>query len=182
MPLTQLTAGRRYVASARWLHWIMALLLAAVATLGVWMTSFEPAEEAFKFRLYNVHQSLGVVVFVLVVVRLLVRWTNPPPPLPHGTPAPIHAAAAVSHFCLYVLMVVMPVIGLLDTNAWGFPLSWFDLFPIPSPIGKNEAIAPLLSTLHWIGALALGAIVAAHLLGAVYHQTIRRDRLLQRMT
>ena len=26
----------------------------------------------------------------------------------------------------------------LATNAWGFPLVWAHLVPIPSPVGKNE--------------------------------------------
>jgi cytochrome b561 len=173
---------RRYVAAARWLHWIMAVLIAVIATLGIWITAFEPADEAFKLRLYNIHESLGVMVFALVLLRLAVRWANPPPPLPYGTAALVRATAAVSHACLYVLMLVMPLIGFLATNAWGFALSWFELFPLPSPIGKDEAVARALSSLHWIGALALGAIVTAHLLGTVYHVTVRRDRLLSRMT
>jgi cytochrome b561 len=35
---------RRYVAAARWLHWIMAVLIAVIATLGIWITAFEPAD------------------------------------------------------------------------------------------------------------------------------------------
>lgn len=182
MPVPHMFAARRYVAGARWLHWVMALLIAAVASLGIWVASFEPTDEAFKFGLYNVHESLGVTVFALALLRLAVRRANPPPPLPHGTPAVVRIAAGLSHASLYALMLAMPLIGFLTANAWGFPLSWFGLFPIPSPIGRNEAAAPLLSTLHWIGALALGAIVAAHLLGTAYHVLIRRDRLLDRMT
>lgn len=182
MPATQPFTVRRYVAGARRLHWAMALLIAAVATLGVWVTSFEPADEAFKLTLYNVHQSLGVAVFALVLLRLAVRWANPPPPLPQGTPPAVRAAAALSHGSLYLLMFTMPLIGFLATNAWGFPLSWFELFAIPSPIGKDTAVASVLSTLHWVGALALGTIVAAHLLGTTYHVLVRRDRLLDRMT
>lgn len=182
MPVPHLFAARRYVAGARWLHWSMALLIVAIAALGIWMTSFEPADEAFKLGLYNVHESLGVTVFALALLRLGVRWTNPPPPLPHGTPAAVRLAAGVSHASLYVLMLTMPIIGFLATNAWGFPLSWFELLPLPSPVGKDVDAAAVLSTLHWIGALALGAIVVAHLLGTAYHVLVRRDRLLDRMT
>eukprot|EP01035_Chromulina_nebulosa_P043576 gene43576-59022_t len=57
----------RYTAPARLLHWLTVVLVLAIAVLGIWITQFEPAEEAFKFRLYNIHESLGVIVFVLVL-------------------------------------------------------------------------------------------------------------------
>ena len=52
------------------------------------------------------------------------------------------------------LLVLMPVIGFLATNAWGFPLTVFGVLPLPVPFGKDEELAKLLSFLHWCGAIA----------------------------
>jgi len=172
----------RYNAPARWLHWITsALVLAVIIPAGIWIVYFEPADEAFKMRLYNVHESLGVTVFALVVIRLLYRWRNPPPPLPADTPAFARIAAHATHWGLYALLILMPVIGFLATNAWGFPLSVFNVLPLPVPLGKNEDLAKTLSFLHWCGAIAIGLRILGHLLGVVYHTCIRRDGLLRRM-
>ncbi len=171
----------RYVASSRWLHWIMAALMAVVIVVGVWIKYFEPASEPFKMRLYNLHESLGVVVFVLVLVRLVNRWRHPPPPLPAGTPALIHFAASATHMGLYALLVLMPVIGFLATNAWGFPLTVFGVLPMPVPLGKNEELAKLLSLLHLSGAIAVVMLIGGHLMGVLYHTFVRRDGLLRRM-
>lgn len=171
----------RYVASARWLHWVMAALVAGVIVGGIWIKYFEPANEAFKLRLYNLHESTGVVVFVLALIRLLNRWRHPPPPLAPGTPAIIHLAAGVTHAALYALLLLMPVVGFLATNAWGFPLTVYGVLPMPVPLGKNEDLAKLLSLLHWSGALAMVLLIGGHLVGVVYHTFVRRDGLLRRM-
>ena len=63
----------RYVASARWLHWLTAALMAVVIVAGIWIKYFEPADEPFKMRLYNLHESFGVVVFGLALVQEIGR-------------------------------------------------------------------------------------------------------------
>jgi len=177
-----MTSVLRYPAASRWLHWLAAALLAVIIPVGIWIHYFEPADESFKLRLYNVHESLGVIVFVIVLIRLLNRYLNPPPPLPADTPPVIRLAARVNHWALYALLVLMPIIGFLATNAWGFPLSVFGVLPLPIPLGKNEEIAKILSLLHWCGAITIILLICAHLAGVIYHTFIRRDGLLQRMT
>jgi cytochrome b561 len=177
-----MTSSLRYTAGARWLHWLTAILMAVVITAGLWIVYFEPQDQAFKFRLYNIHESFGVVVFVLTIARLMNRWRNPPPSLLPDTPAIIRRCALATHLSLYALLLLMPTIGFLATNAWGFPLKLFDLIPLPSPIGKDEALARTLSFLHGCGAVAIGTLIATHLAGAAYHTFIRRDGLLKRMT
>jgi cytochrome b561 len=117
-----------------------------------------------------------------VLIRLLNRYLNPPPPLPADTPAAIRLAAHVNHWALYALLVLMPIIGFLATNAWGFPLSVFGVLPLPIPLGKNEEIAKILSLVHWSGAVTIILLICGHLAGVIYHTFIRRDGLLQRMT
>jgi cytochrome b561 len=172
----------RYAATARWLHWLTAALLFVIIPIGLWIKYFEPANEAFKLRLYNIHESLGVIVFVIVLIRLVYRYLNPPPSLPPDTPAAIRIAAHVNHGGLYALLVLMPITGFLATNAWGFPLSIFGVLPMPVPLGKDEEIAKVLSFLHWCGAITIILLILAHLGGVIYHTFIRRDGLLRRMT
>ena len=177
-----MTPALRYAASSRWLHWLTVALVAVVIVFGIWISYFEPANEAFKLRLYNIHESCGVVIFLLVLLRLLNRHRNPPPPLPADTPPVIRLAAHATHMAMYALLVLMPVVGFLATNAWGFPLSVFGVLPLPVPVGKNENLAKLLSLLHLSGAITIILLIGAHLMGVIYHSFVRRDGLLQRMT
>jgi len=182
MEMHPMVAAARFAAPARWLHWLTAALMLVIISAGIWIAYFTPSNEAFKLRLYNLHESLGVIVFVLTLARLAYRWRNPPPPLPADTPATVRLAAHVTHFALYALLVLMPVIGFLATNAWGFPLSMFGVLPLPSPVDSNRPLAEWLSFLHRCGAIAIGLLITAHLVGVIYHTFIRRDGLLQRMT
>ena len=176
-----MTPVSRYAASSRWLHWLTALLLVAVIPLGIWIGFFEPADQGFKLRLYNLHESLGVLVFLLVLLRIVNRRRNPPPPLPDDMLVSMRLAAHATHIGLYALLILMPLTGFLATNAWGVPLSLFGVLPIPSPLGKDEAIAKVLSLLHLCGAVAIGLLILGHLAGVVHHTFIRRDGLLRRM-
>lgn len=171
----------RYAAPARGLHWITAVLMGVIIAAGLWIAYFRPEDEAFKLRLYNVHESLGVIVWVLTLMRLAYRRRHPAPPLPADTPAAIRVAAYATHVSLYVLLLTLPVIGFLATNAWGFPLSVFGVLPLPSPVGKDEELAKVLALLHRIGALSIIALIGGHITGALYHTFIRRDGLLRRM-
>ncbi len=171
----------RYTATARVLQWLTALLVLAIAVLGVWMTQFEPADMAFKLRLYALHENLGFTVLVLTLARLGWRARHPVPPLPPGMPPVLEWAAWTTHGALYGLLLIQPVVGLLASNAWGFPVVWWGLVPLPSPVGEDAALAPVLSALHLRLALALGALVAMHAGAAMWHQFVRRDGLLKRM-
>jgi len=170
-----------YPITARWFHWITVILLIVLATVGIWATSFEPKDEALKNLLYDIHESTGVVLFVIVALRLLHRLANPPVPLPSRLPHTVRFAARTNHALLYALLLVQPMIGFLATNAWGYPVTWAGLVRIPSPIGHDETIAPFLSKAHEWGAIVFAALVAAHVAGAAYHGLIRRDGVLRRM-
>lgn len=172
----------QYRPPAKLLHWVTALIvMAVVIPAGVWIRYFEPADQALKMRLYNLHESFGVVVFALVLLRLVVRWLYPPPAWPVGTSAWVRLLAGLSHSSLYALLILMPVTGFLATNAWGFPLKVFEVIPLPSPIGKDEELAKALSFTHWCGAVSMGVLLAAHLLGAITHRFVARDALARRM-
>jgi cytochrome b561 len=171
----------RYSAAARLLHWFVVVVVAVIAVLGIWITQFEPADEAFKLRLYNIHESLGVVIFVTMLVRLVGRQLNPPPPLPEGTAAAAKLGSHAVHLALYAVLLVQPVIGFIGTNAWGFPLSVFNILPLPAPVAASDALGEVMSAIHWWLALALAGLLTAHLGGVVVHMFVWKDRLLRRM-
>jgi cytochrome b561 len=172
----------RYAPAMRVIHWLTALLVLALFILGGWIVYAEPADEALKDQLYNLHQSIGMTVWVLVLIRIVVRLATGAPKLSADTPAFVRVLATLNHLALYLVLLAQPLIGLADTNAWGFPLIWFGLFRVPSPVGKlADAAAQQLSDLHWFGALALLLLLGAHVAGAIYHGLIRRDGVVRHM-
>ncbi|ONG46944.1 cytochrome B [Pseudoroseomonas deserti] len=171
----------RYTAVARLLHWATVLALILVGCLGLWLGWAPPQDEAFKLRLYNLHESVGLTILPVTLLRLAWRLWHPPPPIAPPLPPHFRRAAGATHAALYALLLTMPVVGLMATNAWGFPLTAYGILPIPSPIGPDEALAPKLTALHGWMALALGGLVALHAAAALWHHIHRGDDTLRRM-
>jgi len=171
----------RYSRTARLLHWGTALIVLLIIALGIWIVWAPPENEALKLRLYNIHESLGITILLVTIFRLFWRWRHPPPPIHPPLPSMLQRAATASHRMLYALLLVQPVLGLLATNAWGFPLTAYGLIPVPSPIGKNEDWAPLLSTLHDSVGFLLAGLVVLHVGAALWHHAARGDDTLRRM-
>lgn len=167
----------KYRAPARALHWTVAVLVLVVWPLGA---VIEFVREDVKLTFYMIHESLGFIILWLMLARLAFRLLNPPPPPVPMSPAERRIADWV-HASLYALLILQPVTGFLATNAHGFPLTWFWLVPIPSPIDEAPAIAPVFSVLHVIFAWAILILFVLHIGGVLRHQILRRDETLERM-
>ena len=87
----------------------------------------------------------------------------------------------MNHAAFYVWLLTMPVVGFVATNAWGFPLTWFGLVPIPDPVGKNVPLAETLTFIHRLMAWSLVGLIVLHAGAALWHQIVRRDGTLRKM-
>lgn len=166
----------RFPATSRALHWVIAALVLMIWPLGM-VIQFVKGDVSLTF--YMIHESLGFLVLWLMLLRvgnkLLARS---PPPL--GTKLEKKAASAV-HGLLYLFLIVMPVSGFLATNAYGFPLVWFDVLPVWSPIGKAPGMAGVFSAVHFWSSWALFVLFGLHFAAALMHHVIKRDQTLYRM-
>ena len=142
--------------TARVLHWLVAALVLIMIPLGIIIANEwgGPLQEP----LYNLHKSIGAVLLPLVLVRLIYRLTHPPLPLPADIPAIQQLAAHATHWTLYALLIVQPVIGWIATSAYPAPLPIFGLFELPRVWPENRALSERLFGVHrWMGiAIARG--------------------------
>ena len=168
-----------YTMTARALHWVIAALVLIMVPLGIVIANEwgGPVQEP----LYNLHKSIGVVILPLVVVRLIWRLTHSPLPLPADIPALQQSAAHATHWTLYGLLIVQPVVGLVATSAYPAPLPMFGLFELPPVWPENRPLSERLFALHrWLG-IAIGVVAAVHIGAALHHHFVRKDRVLMRM-
>ncbi|HRN60913.1 MAG TPA: cytochrome b/b6 domain-containing protein [Luteimonas sp.] len=170
--MTDRSTHTHFSAPARVLHWLVAALVIAMLFIGMAMVSTVSAARPW---LLASHKAIGVVILGLVLVRLVVRWRRPPPPLPADLPRWIRMAAAASHIALYALMLTLPLAGWAMLSAAGDPL-WIaggmHLPPLwPVDAGDYAALRHLHRWLAWLLALAF----LAHLGAALWHALIRRD-------
>ena len=164
---------------ARCFHWLVAVLVFAVWPLGALISV---VGEDVRTGFYFWHESLGFVVLWLMLARLCVRFLTTTPGPPAGLPRALAGLAHANQWALYLVLIAQPVVGFLATNAHGFPLDWFGLGTVPSPVGESPALAETLSAIHYWLAWAVLALVGLHVAGVLYHRVIRHDGVLARMT
>ncbi|WP_459619664.1 cytochrome b [Burkholderia sp. 3C] len=163
---------------ARLLHWLMAAMIIAMLFIGVGMVNSVSLRHAM---LIAIHKPLGIAILVLVIVRLVVRFTNRPPPLPQDLPVWQKAAAHLSHWVLYGLMLAMPLIGWAMLSAGGYPVMLGGGVQLPALMGADPVAFAWLRNAHEVLAFVLFAAVVGHLAAALFHGLIRRDGVLGSM-
>jgi cytochrome b561 len=170
--------GPRYAGVLIALHWLIALGIIGLLAVGLYMVGL-PKGLPVKATLINLHKSLGLTVFLLVLLRIVALAAFHRPPLPPMR-AWQRAAARTTQGLLYVGMVAMPLAGYLGssfnrygTRFWGIPLpkwGWDDAHLRELFFGIHQAVGYMLI-----------ALIVLHVAGALKHQWIERDNLLARM-
>ncbi len=163
---------------ARLLHWLMAAMILAMLFIGVGMVSSVSARHAV---LIAIHKPLGIAILVLVIVRLVVRFSKRPPALPEDLPGWQRGAAHLSHWLLYALMIAMPLIGWAMLSAGGYPVMLGGGVQLPALMGADPIAFAWLRNAHELLAFVLFATVVLHLAAALFHGLIRRDGVLGSM-
>lgn len=169
-----------YGAVAQLFHWGIAILILVQIPLGIYGAGLQTGFD--KLVLLARHKSIGVTVFVLVVLRLAWRWSHPPPPLPEGMRPVERLAARASHSLLYLLLLALPLSGWLFSSASGVAVSWFGWFALPDLVTTSKPLAHDLARIHAMLSILLAALLLVHIAAALWHHFVRRDSVLLRMS
>jgi len=169
----------RYGVIAQLFHWAIVALI---------ITQFVLANKAddlplgpAKIATLATHKSIGMTVFGLAVLRLIWRWFNPVPEVPAHTPQWQRRAAHVSHWAMYGLIMVTPIVGWLMSSSRNFTVSWFGLITLPDFVEPDTARYEFLHETHEVLAMTLLVIAIVHAAAALKHHFFDRDNVLRRM-
>lgn len=165
------------------LHWIVGIGMIAMIAVGIYM------EENEVFSLYGIHKSIGVLLFVVILWRVLVRVRQGWPDNISTGAAWEHWLAKIIHWVLILGTIAMPISGMVDSLMAGRGLSIFGLELVGmnmgaegKPVAINEGLSDTASRVHaLVGKVMIGAILL-HVAGALKHHVIDRDNTLRRMT
>ncbi len=174
-----MSATQDYKSSAKWLHWLIALMVFGLLGVGLYMTELRISPQ--KIQLYMTHKSVGLTVLMLMLLRLAYRLKNPAPALPVGIPGWQKTASHISHALLYLLLIAMPISGWLMNSASGFPMKYFGLVRVPDLIARSQENLAIFKAAHSYIAWTLIALIGVHVLAALKHHFIDRDSVLRRM-
>jgi cytochrome b561 len=165
---------------SRLLHWSLGFVIVGMIAYGWWMNHF-PARPDRLFYC-SIHADIGYAVLLLMVVRLIWRWINPVPGLPADTPRWQRIAARVSHGALYGVTILVATLGWAHSGAHKPDYAdWFGLFHVPQFTSTDKAAADAYEDRHILFAYILLALIAIHVVAAIWHHFVKRDRVTARM-
>jgi len=162
------------------LHWIIALLTLSLFMLGWWMVELDYYDSWYQLAPWW-HKGLGVMILILLTTRSIWQFLNPSP-LALGSITPWQQKAAhVVHFLMNLLILIICVSGYLIVTAKGKGLAVFDWFTVPSLITNVNNLEDLAGDIHYLLAYLLMALVLLHILAALLHHFVYKDKTLKRM-
>jgi cytochrome b561 len=194
-------SATRYTKTAVVLHWLIALFVAVMFVLGWFMADIpkegpkQSAYDLFNLGIYtwqlseevtartfyfNLHKSLGLTIFALIVIRILWRITHKPPALLTSYKATERKLATGTHHLLYLMMVAVPAAGLVTSITSKYGIKWFGIDFISGL--ANKPIHELSGEIHEILTWVFLALIALHFAGALKHKLIDKDDTLKRMS
>jgi cytochrome b561 len=167
-----------YGSLARWLHWLVAVLVICLIPTGLVMARLDPG--ATQDRLFVLHESAGLTVLGLMLLRTANRLRAPPQPAAQLTQTERRLSLSV-HRALYALLLATPIIGWLALSAYGLGPSFYWIGHGPALLAKDEPLSKTLFQWHLAGGLLIAALIGLHVAGAIVHAR-RKDGLIARMS
>jgi len=158
-------------------HWLTAVFVITLIILG--FASASSTDDAFKAAMLSFHLPLGLAVLVLTVFRIA-WWVlfDRMPEDPPGTPTLQAKIVFWSHIAFYVLLMLMTLSGVgLVALSGAADVIFGD---VAGPLPVFSEFAPMIG--HGLGAFAITALIIVHLGAVLFHQFVRKDGLLGRMT
>lgn len=157
-------------------HWLTLILLVAAWFLGESVHDLRKSEEGATLVGYIAHALVGGAVLLLTVMRLLFRSKD-------GVPAPLgntlmdKVAKGIQHL-MYMVLFLLPVSGMMQvlTSDVSKALLAGDASLLPQ---KFTGVAA--HEVHEVLVTVLIVLAALHILGALKHQFIAKDGLMERM-
>jgi len=172
----------RYTKPAIWLHWTIAPLMIFMLFLGEGYIRVPEGASLAGWK-PSAHASIGILILLLGLARLLWRAGHPPPALPRSISTWQVVASQLVHRAFYGLLIAIPVTGLLAIVPYGAERLDVDrvMFLNLFPVALMPNLGDLTGNVHVILSKLAQVLVIVHVLAALKHQFWDKDGLLGRM-
>ncbi len=168
-----------YSAPTKIVHWLTAILVLVAFIYGPGGSEERVYSSARDFD-RQLHETLGLCVFALVVFRILWRTIDKrpePPPVARW----MSVTAGIVKMALYILLFALPLTAI--TGAWleGHALTLLWGIALRPPIAESHALGATIAELHtWLGDIIIW-LAGAHALAGLFHHYVLKDGVLRSM-
>ncbi len=183
MPTT--TSSSHYDAFSRVLHWLTAIAVIAAFILGPEHFGRELRQGLDPATRWDivVHESLGLLVAALTLLRLL--WLVVRPAVPRfDMPGWMHITAKAMQGLLWLLLLAVPATAMLALGSEGHPLTLLGGIRINEmPFIANSPLADLADwgEVHGVLGDMILWLSGMHAVAAILHHVLLKDGVLRSM-
>jgi cytochrome b561 len=176
----------RYTFLQRLMHWVMALILFGLLAIGLtlWGLGYEGTVGMFGEEtagmFYKYHKTFGILVFLLVILRIVMRRAWPAPAYDPPLGGLERTVSGGIHLLLYLLMIGLPIGGWVATAMSGYPIQFFD-WTLPGLVPENKELGEQIFLLHGIGGLAMLLLILIHMAAGLKHWKLK-DGIMRRIS
>ncbi len=168
------SSATRYGSVAIAMHWLTALLILALFATG--LLAAGQSDPAAQVALVRFHVPLGTAVFVLTLLRIVWWWAaDSRPGQPANLPGWQKIMAHAVHVALYAVILLLAASGMATLVLSGALPAIVEGTTLPD----FDTVLPRLA--HGLASRLMLALLALHIGAALWHQFVRRDRLMARM-
>lgn len=160
------------------MHWLMALLIFGMFGLGLYMVELGYMDVWYKAA-PDLHISVGMVLFSLLLFRLVWRSTNPLPQL-YGSRFEKIVGLLV-HRLHYIFMFTLMLSGYLIVTADGRAVEIFHVLDVPALLPAEKGREFIAGKVHMLTAWVFIGFIGLHAAAAIKHHVVDKDSTLLRM-
>jgi len=169
----------KYHPLSKTFHWLLVVMLAVQFTVGWIMPGIR--RNMTPSELISFHMAFGITILGVVLLRLIWRLIYPVPDPEPGMPQWQEQAARTVHYLLYATIIALPLTGWWLASANGWSVSVFGIVTLPALVAPSPSMEHLADIAH-VGTVVIAVIIiGAHVLAALYHYFVLKDKVLQRM-
>ena len=177
--MSMLSSPHRYGAVTQLFHWLTVVLVGTAYIVSPGGPEDRIYSPAFDFS-RQLHETLGILVFALVLLRILWRLFEPTPEPPSMAPWMKYSAVA-AHLGLYALLLAIPSTAIAGAWLEAHPITLFGIGTIGPMLPQAHDLGQTIAYIHTILGNVIIWLAGFHAVAALFHHFILRDSVLTSM-
>ena len=158
------------------LHWLSAIILFIQIPLGFYLVDLDFGEQ--RITIEDIHVTLGLTVFYIIIIRLINNILNPTPKLDPSIFKGQRFLAKMNHILLYIAILSITISGILKKlfNGESLVIIFKEI-----KIKENFELADQFYDIHILSNYVLIGLVALHISAVIIHKLLFKENLLKKI-
>ncbi len=158
------------------LHWLSAVILFIQIPLGFYLVDLDFGEQ--RITIEDIHVTLGLTVFYVIIIRLINNIFNPTPKLEPSIFKGQKFLAKMNHVLLYIAILSITISGILKKLFNGETLT---IIFREIQINENFDLADRFYEVHILSNYTLIGLIILHITAVIIHKLFFGENLLKKI-